>query len=109
MLITPERIAALLRMSLTSYADHGQRVAMRGALGDAAALCDVMSSEIVSQNTRRGRINKRTAAAAAAFKRCGDEIFRMRDLINGPDFPGFTEAQIRAGLTVPAATEEIQP
>lgn len=80
-LITPERIAAIIRMSLDSYTTPDMRAAMRGALGDAAALCDALGSELIAQNTRGGRVNKRTAEMAAAFKRCGDEIWRMRETV----------------------------
>lgn len=80
-LITPEKIALILRVDLATYAGRQERAAMRAALGDAAGICDVLASELIAQNTRRGRITRRVAAMAANFKRCGDEIWRMRDAV----------------------------
>lgn len=96
-LITPERIASILRMSLASYETPDMRAAMRGALGDAAALCDALGSELIAQNTRRGRVNKRTAEMAAAFKRCGDEIWRMRETVRVHAQPPSDDA-MKAGV-----------
>lgn len=96
-LITPERIAHILRGDLAAYAEREQRVAMRAALGDAAGLCDALASELVAQNTRRGRITKRVAEMAADFKRCGDEIWRMRNAVPLYTAPRRTQAAPDAG------------
>ena len=81
LLVTPEKLRALLDTDLRTYQDRGQRVAIRAALGDAAGLCDFMAAEIVAQNNHRGRVNRRIRDLEAAFKRCGDEIWRMRDQV----------------------------
>jgi len=54
---------------------------------DAATLCDVLASETLAQNKRRGgnRASREMAAEmAATFKRAGNEIMRMRDRVKVP-------------------------
>lgn len=84
-LITPEAIDSLLSLDLRTYETPDGRAALRGALGTAAALCDKMASEVLAQNTKgRRRPNKEIQLTSAAFKRAGDEIWRMRDRVAVP-------------------------
>lgn len=83
-LVTPEKLDAVMRADLSSYKTRETRVALRAALGSAAGLCDFMETEVQAQNKLRGRPNKATREMAAAFKRCGDEIWRMRDRVPLP-------------------------
>jgi len=84
-LITPEGLDRVLSMSLRSYTTRGERAAMRGGLIDAASLCDRMADEIIAQNRHGSRAPKKLVLQmAAAFKRCGDEIQRMRDRVTVP-------------------------
>lgn len=82
--ITREYIEALLRSDLATYDDTRGRAALRAALGDAAALCNTMATAMIEQNSRGGRTNKYARDTAAAFDRCGDEIWRMRSMIQVP-------------------------
>lgn len=82
--ITREYIETLLRSDLDIYNDTKGRAALRAALGDAAALCNMMATAVIDQNLRGGRTNKHIRDVAAAFDRCGDEIWRMRSMINVP-------------------------
>lgn len=83
-LIAPERRAHILSPDLRTYTTRHERAAMRAALGDAATLCDALASEVIVQNTSRGRATKATRAAAATFTRAGDEIMRMRERVEVP-------------------------
>lgn len=77
----------ILRMALDIYREPNERAAMRGALGDAAALCDAIAIDIGNQNRVRGRITNKGLAMALAVSRAGDAIFMMREKIglgNGP-------------------------
>ena len=58
--------------------------ALRCALGDAAALCDALSDEIIEEGTSRGHIKKRAQEDAALVKRCADLIWAMREKIKRP-------------------------
>jgi len=82
LLITPEKLDSIMRADLSSYRTPAGRAALRGALGSAAGLCDFMATELAAQNKGRGgHVNKATASMAEAFKRCGDEIWRMRERV----------------------------
>ena len=84
-LITPEGLDHVLAPGLRLYQSRDQRVATRGALMDAAGLCDKMADELIAQNRKGKRAPaKRVLQMAATFQRCGDEIMRMRDRIKVP-------------------------
>ncbi len=83
-LITPERLDSILRCGLDLYRKRDQRVSARGALADAAALCDALAAEFLMQNKRRRVPSKAAMEIAAAFQRAGDEIMRMRDRVRVP-------------------------
>ncbi len=84
-LITPELLDSILSASLQVYEERRQRAAMRGGLVDAAALCDVLASEFVAQNRKGNRVpSKAVQEVAAAFRRAGDEIMRMRERVSVP-------------------------
>lgn len=80
-----ERVAHLLNMALDGYKTAGERAALRCALGDAAALCDGLAREIAAENRGRGgkgAVTKLGLKLEAIAKRCGDEIWAMREKIN---------------------------
>ena len=86
---------------------------------DAACLCDAMAKEIVAQhalNTGRRYVPKPIAALAAAFTRCGDEIMRMREMVEveaaAPDRSAsafYDEAEKRAGTAICHLCEAVYP
>ncbi len=86
-LLTPERLDSILRMGLEMYPQQAERVAARGALADAATLCDALASELIeAHRLSHGRRapSKALREIEAAFKRAGDEIMRMRDRVSVP-------------------------
>lgn len=58
--------------------DHGL---VQGAHSDAAHMCDALAADIRREHTRRGRVTKEGEALAAAVKRAGDAIWKMRSEI----------------------------
>jgi len=71
-----ERLAAVAQKV---YDLHGERSAMRCALGDAATLCDVLATKLEEVNRVRGnRISKQGQEWAVIAKRCGNAIWEMR-------------------------------
>lgn len=72
--LPPWRKAAkrILEMGLRCYPGREQRAAMRGGLGDAAALCDAIAKAQPSKETE------------AVAKLCGDEIWRLRNCVQVP-------------------------
>lgn len=76
-----ERIMAF---SLSAYPTLEHRAAMRGALGDAAGLCDALARDIAAENSSRGRVTKRGQQLEAIAKRCGDAIWAMREKVHVP-------------------------
>jgi len=84
-LITPEKLDHILAPGLRLYMTRDQRAAARGALMDAAGLCDAMADELVNQNRKGSWPPPRLVLqVAAVMKRCGDEIMRMRDRVDVP-------------------------
>jgi hypothetical protein len=82
-----ERIAHMLNMALDGYKTARERAALRCALGDAAALCDGIAREIAAENRGRkgkGSVTKLGLQLEAIAKRCGDEIWAMRERIDVP-------------------------
>lgn len=82
-----ERVAHLLNMALDGYKTAGERAALRCALGDAAALCDGLAREIAAENRGRGgkgAVTKVGLKLESIAKRCGDEIWAMREKIGAP-------------------------
>jgi len=74
----------IMRWSLNSYRTREHRAAMRGALGDAAVLCDALARDIAAENSSRGRQTKRGQQLEAIAKRCGDAIWAMREKVSVP-------------------------
>lgn len=67
------------------YATRVERAALRCALGDAAHLCDAIMREIASEWKGRGGVTKKRGQELAEIaKRCGDEIWKMREKIEVP-------------------------
>lgn len=68
--------------ALRMYRSDEERAAMRGALGDAAGLCDALSEMAKRQNTYSGgRVTQGGQVIADTFKQAGDAIWAMRDKI----------------------------
>lgn len=72
----------ILDSSLRVYQARAERVAMRCALGDAAALCDALAAQIGREHRYHGRIKKEGLALAAAVTRAADAIWAMREKID---------------------------
>ena len=68
----------IMASSLRTYTTREQRAAMRGALSDAAHLCDAIAKQIMGPMSTR--YQRRRIA-----KRCGDAIWAMRDKVTVPD------------------------
>lgn len=82
-----EMKAHMLNMALDGYKTAGERAALRCALGDAASLCDGLAREIAEENRGRGgkgAVTKLGLKLEAIAKRCGDEIWAMREKISVP-------------------------
>lgn len=78
-----EIVQQLLKGTLLVYKEHGERAALRCALGDAAHLCDAIARQIEAANPgrKRGSVSGPGVELAAVAKRCGDTIWAMRDKI----------------------------
>ena len=74
-------VAEQLAISLRLYSKREHRVGMRSGTLDAAAVCDAISTQILSG----GRRSRDRTALAAVAKRCADAIEAMRDGIDVPD------------------------
>lgn len=65
-----------------TYREHAERAALRCGTGDAAGLCDAIARFLMQQHrTKRGHLSVRGQELAQIAKMCGDEIWKMRDLI----------------------------
>lgn len=74
--------AEMVTASIRTYREHAEKAAMRCALGDAAGLCDVIARSITEAGRgRNGRVSQAVKDAAKIAKRCGDDIWAMRELI----------------------------
>jgi hypothetical protein len=94
-------IAKILPSTLRIYRTHAERVAIRCALGDAAALCDYLAGQIAIANRGRGgkgAVTKRGAELEAIAKRCGDAIWQMRLGVDVPARGIDAEGQDPEGL-----------
>lgn len=67
----------IMRASLDSYRSPDQRAAMRGALRDAAHLCDALATAAGDGR----RMSAKLRDIQSAMKRCGDAIWAMREKI----------------------------
>ena len=77
----------MLNIALDTYKTAKERAAMRSAFGDAAALCDGLARDIADENRGRGgkgAVTKLGLKLEAIAKRCGDEIWNMREQIDVP-------------------------
>lgn len=71
--------------STSIYDSHKERSAMRCEAGDAAALCDAVGRWIGEQHKKHGGgVTKRGLELQAIAKLCGDEIWKMRNLVKHP-------------------------
>lgn len=79
---TPEEAEHnILTLALEIYRKPNERAAMRGALGDAAALCDAIAADIGNQHRSKGRVTKRGQELAMVVTRAADAIFDMGNKI----------------------------
>lgn len=84
--IIDEAAKKMAEHSMSVYDTGKERSALRCEAGDAAHLCDAVARWIGEQHrVRGGRISKRGQELQAIAKLCGDEIWKMRDLIKHPD------------------------
>jgi hypothetical protein len=86
---SPSRvIEKILPTTLATYRTRAERVAIRCALGDAAALCDCIAGQIAIANRGRGgkgAVTKRGSELEAMAKRCADAIWQMRLAVPASD------------------------
>ena len=85
---TPEEAERnILAMALSIYREPNERAAMRGALGDAAALLDAIALDIRKQHRKRltggklGIVTKEGRMLGSAVTRAANAIAAMRDKI----------------------------
>jgi hypothetical protein len=77
-----ERLAGAAQ---STYSTRGERAALRCALGDATALCDLLTAQIERENKGnggKGAITKRGHELANVSRRCADIIFAMREMVS---------------------------
>lgn len=73
------KVTEMAAKALLHYPSNPEKAAMRCALGDAAAVCDILARVIVEEGRgRNGRVRKKFREAAKIAKRCGDDIWLMR-------------------------------
>lgn len=71
-----------VELSMNTYTSHSERAALRCSAGDASGLCDVISRWIGEQHRKKGGgITARGRELQAIAKLCGDEIWKMREMI----------------------------
>jgi hypothetical protein len=77
----------IMRMSLNAYQTREQRVAMRGALSDAAHLCDALAKQIEASNPGRGKgkVSSLGRYSADVVRNCGNAIWAMREKVQVRD------------------------
>lgn len=75
-----EHIARALEVSMRQHPTRAGRAALRCALGDAAAICNLIARQAEAQNQgrRKGSVSEIGAALSATAKLCGDKIWAMR-------------------------------
>jgi hypothetical protein len=79
---TPARIERMIDVALRVYREPKERAAMRSALGDAAAICDMVAADIENANrTRSGKVINAAQEMAHQVRFAGDRIWRMREQI----------------------------
>lgn len=77
------RSSMIAERAMETYRVREERSALRCALGDATAICDILTKIIEDEHRVRGkRISKRGQEMAAVAKRCGDAIWATRELIH---------------------------
>lgn len=75
----------LLSVSCGTYKTHGERSAMRCALGDAAALCDAIAVDVTDEYRGRGGvIKKHGQELAQVLAHAASLIWAMREKIEVP-------------------------
>jgi hypothetical protein len=78
----------LIDVALRLYHTYPERVAMRGALADAAAICDAVAKDIEEnnpKNRKKGTVTAPAARLADVARACGTAIWNMRDRIEVQD------------------------
>lgn len=62
-------------------------ISIRGALADAAHMCDAVANDILDEHTGPGRKRPRRRGLdiAAAMKRAGDAIWKLREKVQVTD------------------------
>lgn len=78
-----ETEAHLIEVAQRCYTEPNERAAMRGALMDAAALCDAWAAKIRDAHLIRGgkRVSKTGQNLAHVATECADLLQAMRDKI----------------------------
>lgn len=82
-----EKIDGIISVGTSIYREAAERAAMRGGLGDATAICDVLAQAILDENRGyggKGPPTKRGQELAAVAKRCADAIFAARGTVEVP-------------------------
>lgn len=78
------RVARMIDVALRSYKEPSERAAMRSALGDAAAICDMLADSAAFRG--RGGVVLRSAwPAINALNEAATEIWAMRERIKVRD------------------------
>lgn len=76
----------IYEVATSIYRQPAERAAMRGALGDAAALLDALSRDVAAEHRGHGRhspVTKKGLELEALVKRCADLLWLYREKIRG--------------------------
>ena len=81
----PSEEDVILKSSLAAHPERENRAALRCGLGDAATICDLIAKRLLEEHKGyggRGPTTKLGREMAAVAKRCGDEIWALRDKVS---------------------------
>ena len=78
----------LLHSSMNVHRDRDARAALRCGMGDSATICDIIAKRLLAEHKGyggKGPATKLGRELAAIAKRCGDEIWALREKVTMTD------------------------
>jgi hypothetical protein len=75
----------ILKSALSAHPERENRAALRCGLGDGATVCDLIAKRLLEEHRGRGGKGATTKLGrelAAIAKRCGDEIWALRERVS---------------------------
>lgn len=82
--IPADKLVEIFAFSLKTHATADSRAALRCALGDASAICDMIANAIQDDGRRGNHPLKRAQEDAALATNIGDKIWAFRELVTVP-------------------------